>query len=103
MLHGQIETLQQKKVEVEQHLERTEAWVEHLGKWSVHVHVEEDEDAAYIATMIVHVPNTAMVRSIFFFPLIKLVEIHYDPLMMQQKEARRKHPWVLPKKVAFLL
>ena len=29
--------------------------------------------------------------------------IHYDPLMMQQKEARRKHSWVLPKKVAFLV
>ena len=29
--------------------------------------------------------------------------IHYDPLMMQQKEARRKHPCVLPKKVACLV
>ena len=26
--------------------------------------------------------------------------IHYDPLMMSQKEAPRKHPWVLPRKVA---
>ena len=25
--------------------------------------------------------------------------IHYDLLMMQQKEARRKHAWVLPRKV----
>ena len=25
--------------------------------------------------------------------------IHYDQLMMQQKEARRKHTWVLPRKV----
>ena len=74
MLHGQIETLQQKKVEVEQHLERTEAWVEHLGKWSVHVHVEEDEDAAFIATMIVHVPNTAMVRSVYFLNFVDLVK-----------------------------
>ena len=37
--------------------------------------------------------------------------IHYNPLMMQQKEACRKHPWVLPacfleklaKKCEFLL
>ena len=29
--------------------------------------------------------------------------IHYDPLMMQQKEARRKHPCVLPKKVDFVV
>ena len=65
MLQGQIETLQQKKVEVDQHIEQTEAWVEHLGKWSVHVHVEEDEDMALIATMIVHVPNNAAV-CIFF-------------------------------------
>ena len=28
-------------------------------------------------------------------------KLHYDPLMMQQKEARRKHTCVLPKKVAF--
>ena len=33
--------------------------------------------------------------------LLKLIQ--YDPLMMQQKEARRKHPCVLPKKVAFLV
>ena len=31
------------------------------------------------------------------------LDIQYDPLMMQQKEARRKHPCVLPKKVAFLV
>ena len=30
-------------------------------------------------------------------------KLHYDPLMMQQKEPRRKHPCVLPKKVAFLV
>ena len=35
--------------------------------------------------------------------ITKVVYIHYDPLMMQQKEARRKHPCVLPKKVAFLV
>jgi hypothetical protein len=27
-------------------------------------------------------------------------EIHYDPLMRSQKEAPRKHPWVLSRKVA---
>ena len=29
--------------------------------------------------------------------------IHYDPLMMSQKEAPRKHPCVLPRKVAYLV
>ena len=29
--------------------------------------------------------------------------IHCDPLMMQQKEARRKHTCMLPKKVAYLV
>ena len=62
MLQGQIEALQQKRLEVEQHIERTEAWVEHLGEWNVHVHVEEDEDAVLIANMIVHIPNETMVR-----------------------------------------
>ena len=64
MLQGQVETLQTKKSEVEQHLERTEAWVEHLGQWSVHVHVEEGEDhaaAGLIATMIVHVPQSGQI------------------------------------------
>ena len=28
------------------------------------------------------------------------LNIHYDPLMMSQKEAPRKHPWVLARKVA---
>ena len=37
------------------------------------------------------------------FPLQKSKQIQYDPLMMQQKEACRKHPCVLPKKVAFLV
>ena len=32
-----------------------------------------------------------------------VLHIQYDPLMMQQKEARRKLPCVLPKKVAFLV
>ena len=32
-----------------------------------------------------------------------LLYVHYDPLMMQQKEARRKHTCVLPKKVAFMV
>jgi hypothetical protein len=27
--------------------------------------------------------------------------IHYDPLIMSQKEAPRKHPWVLLRKVAY--
>ena len=27
-------------------------------------------------------------------------KIQYDPLMMSQKEAPRKHPWVLSRKVA---
>ena len=31
------------------------------------------------------------------------IYIQYDPLIMQQKEARRKHPCVLPKKVACLV
>ena len=38
-----------------------------------------------------------MGRSVYLF------HIQYDPLMMQQKEARRKHTCVLPKKVAFLV
>ena len=29
--------------------------------------------------------------------------VHYDPLMMSQKEAPTKHPWVLPRKVAYLV
>ena len=29
--------------------------------------------------------------------------IHYDPLMMSQKESPRNHPWVLPKRVASLV
>ena len=29
--------------------------------------------------------------------------IHYDPLMMSQKDSPRNHPWVLPKKVASLV
>ena len=37
------------------------------------------------------------VYSLLLFPLLKY--IHYDPLMMSQKEAPRKHPWVLPRKV----
>ena len=61
-MQGQIEALQQKRLEVEQHIERTEAWVKHLGEWNVHVHVEEDEDAVLIANMIVHIPNETMVR-----------------------------------------
>ena len=32
-----------------------------------------------------------------------VMNLHCDPLMMQQKEARRKHPCLLPKKVAFLV
>ena len=32
--------------------------------------------------------------------MICIMQLHYDPLMMQQKEARRKHAWVLP--VCFL-
>ena len=27
------------------------------------------------------------------------IYIYYDPLIMSQKEAPRKHPWVLPRKV----
>ena len=34
---------------------------------------------------------------------ICLTNLHYNPLMIQQKEARKKHPWVLSKKVAFLV
>ena len=29
--------------------------------------------------------------------------VHYDPLMMSQKEAPKKHPWVLPRKVAIMV
>ena len=29
--------------------------------------------------------------------------IHYDPLMMSQKESPRNHPWVVLKKVASLV
>ena len=36
-------------------------------------------------------------------PWILIEDIHYDPLMMSQKEAPRKHPWVLPRKVAYLV
>ena len=40
----------------------------------------------------------------FSFSNLKLInKLHYDPLMMQQKEPRRKHPCVLPKKVAFVV
>ena len=69
MLQGQVETLQHKKLEVKQHIERTEAWVEHLGEWNVHVHVEEDEDATIIANMFVHIPHgTIMVGYVTGLP-----------------------------------
>ena len=29
--------------------------------------------------------------------------VHYGPLMMSQKEAPRKHPWALPRKVVYLV
>ena len=32
-----------------------------------------------------------------------MLDINYDPLMMSQKEAPRKHPGVFPRKVAYLV
>ena len=37
------------------------------------------------------------------FTFLSIHYIHYDPLMMSQKEAPRKHQWVLPIKVAYLV
>ena len=39
----------------------------------------------------------------FFLNILVTHDIHSDQLMMQQKEARRKHPCVLLKKVVFLV
>ncbi len=58
MLQGQVDALQDNKAEVEQHIERTEAWSEHLGQWKCHVHnVEYNEESDVLkATLVVHVP-----------------------------------------------
>ena len=56
MLQGQIETLQKNKMEVEEHLQRTEAWTEYLGEWRVHVQSVLEEEDALKVTLIVHVP-----------------------------------------------
>ena len=56
MLEGQVSALEDSKQQVEQHLERTEAWTEHLGDWRCHVqNVEFHEDDLKV-TLIVHVP-----------------------------------------------
>ena len=44
------------------------------------------------------IPRTICSKLKFF-----LNYIHCNPFMMQQKKARRKHPCVIPKKVAFLV
>lgn len=58
MLQGQVETLEERKIQVEQHLQRTEAWTEFLGLWRCHVQTVEyfEEEEVLKATLIVHVP-----------------------------------------------
>ena len=58
MLQGQIDALKQNKQDVEQHLERTEAWADYLGQWRCHVQNVEwlEEEDVLKATLIIHVP-----------------------------------------------
>lgn len=58
MLQGEVEGLQMDHSHVEQHLLRTEAWAEHLGRWRCHVQsVEHVEDQDVLrAVLVVHVP-----------------------------------------------
>ena len=58
MIQEQVDTLQEEHLEVEQHLERTEAWTEYLGQWRCHVQTVEylEKEDVLKAVLIVHVP-----------------------------------------------
>ena len=56
-----------------------------------------------VASGILFFDNYITLTHLTFQAVLTAVSLHYDLLMMQQKEARRKHPCVLPKKVAFLV
>ena len=68
MLQSHIEELQKSKIEIEQHMQRTEAWTDFLGEWRCHVQTVEyfEEEDALKATLIVHVPikNEPTVRQL---------------------------------------
>ena len=70
------------------------------------VHTQASRVTHYIALHLftaVQITNLNPFDKLFLCAKARIGQIHYDPLMMQQKEARRKHTWVLPKKVAFLV
>lgn len=60
MLQTEVDTLEEERKEVELHLNRTESWSEHLGKWRCHVkgveHVEGDKENYLKAHLIIYVP-----------------------------------------------
>ena len=58
MLAGEVESLQEKRLKIQRHLERTDLWADHLGEWRCHVQSVdyiESEDCLQ-AVLIVHIP-----------------------------------------------
>jgi hypothetical protein len=65
-LEGEVDNLHSERTSVTQHIERTESWAEHLGKWRCHVQnvehkiVEGEKEAtggALVAALIIHLPQ----------------------------------------------
>jgi sorting nexin-25 len=58
ILQGEVDTLRDDRLSIEQHLERTDSWAEHLGRWRCHVQTVEylEEEDVLKAVLIVHLP-----------------------------------------------
>ena len=64
-------------------------------------------DCHWITTQVLHkhalnVPEDTDLIIGYMFQ-VRTQNIHYDLLQMSEKEVTRKHPWVLPGKVAYLV